>query len=276
LRQQQTINNLNLLRRNLILMFVGSLLLVSSIIIFSDEAKRLVIGDIFVASSATLQMILSLTVVYRQKLDGLIGKAYVFLAIGLVLWCIAEILWTYSEIVLEIKDRFPSISDIFWLAGYGPLIYYTSKMYQLFNNRVPKSSVILVCIASTIYLGFIIYFLVQHSEFSTQKEIPIFLISISYLIFDLILIVPTTLIILDPLKGDLTSIPWIFLSMLILAIADSMFGYTSVTGMTEANWIWTPVYTAAYLLMTIGLFWHNRFFVFDEKRGLKNWQKKNR
>jgi hypothetical protein len=40
----------------------------------------------------------------------------------------------------------------------------------------------------------------QHSEFSTQDEIPIFLISISYLIFDLILIVLATLIILDPLK----------------------------------------------------------------------------
>jgi uncharacterized membrane protein YhaH (DUF805 family) len=118
-------------------------------------------------------------------------------------------------------------------------------------------------------------FLVQHSEFSTQQDIPIFLISISYLIFDLIFIVPTTLIILDPLKDELTSIFWIFLSMLILAIAYTMFGYTSVTGMTEANWIWIPVYTAAYLLMAIGLFWHNRLFVFDEKRSLKNWKKKN-
>lgn len=268
MKQQQAINNLNLLRRNLILIFVGSVLLVSSIILFLDEEKRLVIGDIFVAGSAILQMILSLIVVYRQKLDGLIGKAYSFLAIGLVLWCIAEILWTYSEIALGIKDRFPSISDIFWLAGYGPLMYYIIKMYKLFNNHLHKSNVILVCIASTIYLGFIIYFLVQHSEFSTQEDILIFLISISYLIFDLIFIVPTTLIILDPLKGDLTSIPWIFLSMLILAIADAMFGYTSVTGMTEENWIWTPVYTAAYLLMAIGLFWHNRFFVFDEKKVL--------
>ena len=29
-----------------------------------------------------------------------------------------------------------------------------------------------------------------------------------------------------------------------------MFGYISVTGMTERNWIWT-LYTAAYLLMAI-------------------------
>ena len=263
------------MRRNLILIFVGSVLLVSSVIVFSDEEKRLVVGDISVASSAVLQMILSLIVVYRQKLDGLIGKAYAFLSIGLVLWCIAEILWTYSEIALGIKDRFPSISDIFWLAGYGPLIYYIINMYKFFNH-VRKSKVILVFTASIVYLVFIIYFLIQDSEFSTQDNILIFLISISYLIFDLIFIVPTSLIILDPLKGDLTSIPWIFLSMLILAIADSMFGYTSVTGVAEANWIWTPVYTAAYLLMAVGLFWHNRFFVFDEKRALKDWQKQNR
>ena len=55
--------------------------------------KRFVIGNIFVASSAIiLQMSLSLKDVYRQNLDGLIGKTYAFLAIGLILLCIAEIL----------------------------------------------------------------------------------------------------------------------------------------------------------------------------------------
>lgn len=94
------------------------MLLISNIIVFLDEEKRFFIGNIFVASSAIiLQMSLSLKDVYRQNLDGLIGKTYAFLAIGLMLLCIAEILCTYSKIGLGIKNRFRSISNIFWLAG---------------------------------------------------------------------------------------------------------------------------------------------------------------
>ena len=149
------------------------MLLISNIIVFLDEEKRFVIGNIFVASSAIiLQMSLSLKDVYRQNLDGLIGKTYAFLAIGLMLLCIAEILCTYSKIGLGIKNRFRSISNIFWLAGYVPLIYYIIKMHKLFNC-VHKSNTILVCI-STIYLWIHILFLIQHSEFSLQYKIQYF------------------------------------------------------------------------------------------------------
>jgi hypothetical protein len=132
-------------------------LLISNIIVFLDE-KRFVIGNIFVASSAIiLQMSLSLKDVYRQNLDGLIGKTYAFLAIGLMLLCIAEILCTYSKIGLGIKNRFRSISNIFWLAEYVPLIYYIIKMHKLFNC-VHKSNTILVCINLQFIFGFIFYF----------------------------------------------------------------------------------------------------------------------
>jgi hypothetical protein len=133
-------------------------LLISNIIVFLDEEKRFVIGNIFVASSAIiLQMSLSLKDVYRQNLDGLIGKKYAFIAIGLMLLCIAEILCTYSKIGLGIKNRFRSISNIFWLAGYAPLIYYIIKMHKLFDC-VHKSNTILVCINLQFIFGFVIYF----------------------------------------------------------------------------------------------------------------------
>lgn len=121
------------------------------------KKKRFVIGNIFVASSAIiLQMSLSLKDVYRQNLDGL-GKTYAFLAIGLMLLCIAEILCTYSKIGLEIKNRFRFNSNIFWLAGYVPLIYYIIKMHKLFNC-VHKSTTILICINLQFIFGFVIYF----------------------------------------------------------------------------------------------------------------------
>jgi hypothetical protein len=52
--------------------------------------------------------------------------------------------------------------------------------------------------------------------------------------------------------------------MLITAIADSIFGYTSVAGIA-ADRIWSPIYIAGYLVFAGGLFWYNRFFIIKNK-----------
>ena len=45
---------------------------------------------------------------------------------------------------------------------------------------------------------------------------------------------------------------------------------------TDVSWVWDIFYNAGYPSIAAALFWHNRFFVFDEKREQKKWQKKNR
>jgi diguanylate cyclase len=254
--------------------------LVDSLILLAPEGTRLTIGDIINPSSIVIATALSLLVVYRQKTDGLIGKAYAFLAAGLTLWCIAEILWSFTELVLGQKRPFPSISDGLWLIAYGPLIYYAFKMYNAFHNNSSKWSITLVSIGVAAYLLYIIPLTASTYELSKQEDIFLFLISISYSILDMVFIFPASLIILNAVKGarggELTSIPWIFLSMVVIAVADSVFGYTSVAGLDALEWTSPPIYSAGYLLMAVGLFWHNRFFIFDEKRVIEKWQKDNR
>jgi hypothetical protein len=195
-----------------------------------------------------------------------------------VLWCIAEILWSYSEIVLGERSRL-SISDGLWLMAYGPLIYYSFKMYSLFHKCSSKFSIALVSVGAAAYLLYIIPLTASTFELSKQDDVLLFLISISYSILDMAFIVPASLIILNMRGGgggDLTSIPWVFLSMVTIAVADSIFGYTSLAGLDKLEWTSTPIYSAGYLLMAAGLFWHNRFFIFDEKKVTENWQKENR
>lgn len=84
-----------------------------------------------------------------------------------------------------------------------------------------------------------------------------------------------TLVILNCGKGQLTSIPWIFLGMLVGAVADSIFGYTSVVGI-NAEKIWNPLYVGAYLLFGAGLLWHNKFFISSDNNKIRNWQEKHK
>jgi len=279
LKTQQELN-VNTIRKRLVISLIVCIVLVDSLVLLAPEGTRLTIGDIVNPSSIVIATALSLLVVYRQKTDGLIGKAYAFLAAGLTLWCIAEILWSFTELVLGQKRPFPSISDGLWLIAYGPLIYYAFKMYNAFHNNSSKFSITLVSIGVAAYLLYIIPLTASTYELSKQEDIFLFLISISYSILDMVFIFPASLIILNAVRGarggELTSIPWIFLSMVIIAVADSVFGYTSVAGLDTLEWTSPPIYSAGYLLMAVGLFWHNRFFIFDVKRVIEKWQKDNR
>jgi len=61
------------------------------------------------------------------------------LTIGVVVWAVAEILFTYSEIITLELQRNIMLSVLLWLFGYGPLIYYSLKMYVLFHNYSKKA-----------------------------------------------------------------------------------------------------------------------------------------
>jgi hypothetical protein len=273
--------NVKTVRRKLVFALIVCIIVTDSLIAFTPQENRLTIGDIINPTSIVIATALSLLVVYRQKTDGLIGKAYAFLAAGLTLWCIAEILWSFTELVLGQKRPFPSISDGLWLIAYGPLIYYAFRMYNAFHkSSSSKFSIVLVSIGVAAYLLYTIPLTASTYELSKQEDIFLFLISISYSILDMVFIFPASLIILNAVRGtrggELTSIPWIFLSMVVIAVGDSVFGYTSVAGLDALEWTSPPIYSAGYLLMAVGLFWHNRFFIFDEKKVNENWQKENR
>jgi hypothetical protein len=61
------------------------------------------------------------------------NKTFISLAAGLILWFTAEIIWTYYQLWLGIKNPFPSIADTFWLIGYGFFIY---SLYKILFNLI--------------------------------------------------------------------------------------------------------------------------------------------
>jgi len=84
-----------------------------------------------------------------------------------------------------------------------------------------------------------------------------------------VLIVPSALILLNPVKGSLTSIPWIFLAVLILGIGDCIFAYTfNVRAMEDLNWISKLFFITSYVIAAGGLFWHNKFFIGNQKESM--------
>ncbi len=252
----------------------GTIALATILILLLNNGESKTVGDIMRSFSAGFASIISFVVVYRQKVDGIFGKAYASLAVGLTCWFIAETIWSYEEVAMGVKYPFPSVADIFWLIGYGPLTYYIFKTFKLFGNS-KLSNVIVVALCAAIFLGFYIHDTLSGTELNSYESTIVFLISITYPTGDVIFIIMATLVVLNSGKGELTSIPWIFLGMLATAVADSIFGYTSVVGIT-ADKIWNPLYVAGYLLFAAGLLWHNKFFILHGNNQIRNWQEKHR
>jgi hypothetical protein len=253
-------------RNSLIPVLIASVLLAYLLIILSPVDKKALLIDIIKPTSAAIATAFSLVVVYRQKTDGIIGKAFTLLAAGLTLFLIGELISSYNDIALGIENSLPSIAYVFWTIAYGPIFYFVFKMYYFLGASHSKTHQILICIVGAVFLTYFISLTSQNAEFSTQRGIASFLISIAYPVLDVVLIVPSALILLNPVKGSLTSIPWIFIAVLILGIGDSIFAYTfNVRAMEDLNWISKLFFITSYVIASGGLFWHNKFFICNQK-----------
>jgi hypothetical protein len=254
-------------RKNVVYVLTASVLLSSLLVIFSPSDKKILIADILEPLSAAIATAFCYIVVYRQKTDGLIGKAYAFLAAGLSLFLAAELIWSYYEIGLGIENPFPTVADVLWLIGYAPIVYFVLRMYHFLGASHSRAYQILVCAGGASFLIYFIILTSQAAEFSTQKGTVSYLISIAYIVLDVLLLVPSALIILNPAKGELISIPWIFLAVLVMSVGDSTFAYAPLilSAAENLNWIWNLFFITSYVLMAGGLFWHNKFFIHNHK-----------
>ena len=266
------------IRRNLILILIGSAVAINQPLVLTQGEERVFYNNVTVNVTAAIAVAFAAVTIYRQKLDGLYGKTYLSLTIGLGLWLAAEITWTYFEIGLKIDTHlFPQL-----------LMYY--HLYGIYKfvgkNTVKQTAVLIVSITTAIALGYLVSLMIAVSEISNGQEqkadeVILTLVSISYPILDGVLLVPAILILWSIRYGKLVVTHWmlIALSMIFVAIADSGFGYTAVSNINsvqEADWIWDILYNAGYLSIAFALVWYNRFFVFNEKKEQQKWQERNR
>ncbi|HEX2615736.1 MAG TPA: hypothetical protein VHL10_09595 [Nitrososphaera sp.] len=264
---QQSVLNIAKQRRNLVLGLIAAIIIVDATVFLTAGSDiEQYIGDISRIGTVASAVVMSLVIVSRQKFSGLFGRAYVSLAIGLALWLAAEVIWGYYELGLGVETPFPSIADVFWIASYAPFAYHLFGTARFFGKGVKKPIIAVVCAAAAVFLYFYVQAIVGVSELEGPDALVSLAISIAYPVFDVILLIPAVLMVTNAGKGQLTSIPWVFVGWILMAIADSLLGITAVTNFTGEVFHITMTYNATYLCFTAGLLWYNKLFIIDEKR----------
>ncbi len=266
--EQQAYLNIKRARRNLVLGLIAAIAVIDGTVLLTAGSDiEALVSDISRIATIGAAAALSLVVVSRQKVDGLFGRAYAALAAGLILWIIAESVWGYYELVLGMGAHTTSIADVFWIFGYGPFAYHLFSTARFFGKGLKKSTIVIVGAAAALFLAFYVETLVSVSELEGPDALVTMAVSIVYPVLDALLIVPAVLIVLNAGKGQLTSIPWIFIGWILLVIADSLLGVAASAGMSEVFHI-TMTYNAAYLCFAAGLVWYNKQFIISDNKKL--------
>jgi len=287
-------------KKELRTMLIASICTMNLFVLLVAEDQRIIVSDWLVNICAASVVLVSVAILYRQKFKGLYGKTYGAFAIGLLLWFSAEMINTYEQysvtnslpagrgsIVPVSTTLQPSVADAIWLAGYGFFAYFLFKMMVHFSKSIKLRTLaaltVITAVATLVLAQSITYYYTTMQRLAPEGSATLLetfslFFKIEYPILDVLLIVPSLVIMLGLRGGKLTSTPWILLSsaVLILAVGDIGNVYFSILHVVENHWIWKMFATAGYLCIATSLFWYYRFFIFDPRKAAKIWQQSNR
>ena len=255
----------------LLLGLIVSATAANSMIFFAGAETRVMYSELIIIASASIAAFLGILLAYRQILHNRShSKAYICLAIGLVLWLCADIIWASYELVFHVAAPIPSLSDILWLAGYPFFAYNLIATYRLFHNRFNNNGVLLASIiGNVIFVAYLVSLTIGLSDFSSQGSVSMFAVLIAYPIMNALLTIPALSILIGLWKERPWSIPWTFksLSLFCIVITDSWFAFIILSGLYEQVWLSSMFFGAEYLIMASGLLWFNKFLASYKNQG---------
>ena len=223
-------------------------------------------------TTAGLATIYGFVTIYRYGFRGTHGQSLLYLTIGILFWLLADLSLAYGHFVQHHEEEqalVVSLADLYWIIGY---VFFSLHLFTAIRlvrrDQVHTFSVAMVVIASG---SIIVYNLILPSGFYASQEGRIIgetktgfmdlILSILYPILDLVLIIPSVIILTVHRKDYYNFMPWILssLSLLVNAIADDGFVHHFLEGNTKEIWIWDLFFMTDYIILIGAFYWYNRF-----------------
>ena len=250
----------------MILTLVGFIILVNAFIFLSSTSTRVIYTNLTINVTAATALCAAIIVLFRQiRVHSQYSKTFGFLAVGLGLWFTAEIIWTYYQLGLGIETPFPSLADVFWLAGYAPLTYHLYRIYTTVTMKVTdRDTMIVISSLVAAVLAFLLYLVFSISD--RHQSVLELIINLAYPVLDAILLIPAIVILWSFRRGEPAYTHWVMISLFIVfvTVADIGFDYALAVDEDSASqqeWIWDMFYNAGYLSIAGALFWYNRYLI---------------
>ena len=237
----------------------------NSFIIFAESDSKVIYSNWILIINSLIAVGLSAMILIKDKdrEEGEVDKANILLAVGLAFWFIANIIWAYYELVLDIVSPVPSLADLFLLSAYGFLIYRLTIVYRKIGYTTNKKFLFLIVIGTALFLIYILNLTLENTETSNFRGLMLFVVTIAYPTLNSILTVLALMVLLGIKNERHHFIPWIceLVGLLAIVIGDSWFAIIVLTTFVEQLWMSALLLSAHYLLIAGGLIWYLRYSI---------------
>jgi len=223
--------------------------------------------------TAAIASSLGIIVVYRHGIHGVHGRSYLFLTLGIISWFAADLTLAYYYFALGIEEQIlVSATDVLWFAGYVFLALHLFSVLRFIRSKINFITLAIASVATILFISYNVFYIVSSSShFLAVGDFVDFVVTMAYPVLDLILIIPSVLILANLRKDYVQSVPWFLssLSLLINAIADDGYVNDFVNGHLHNLLFWDMFYLTDFIMMAGALFWYNSFHISHEKKRLK-------
>lgn len=198
-----------------------------------------------------------------------IGKAIVFMGIGLIAWGIGETIWAYYNFFLGIEAPYPSAADIFFAPSvffYALGAIYLAKTTGADMGLKNAFGKLLAVIAPVLVLLVTYYFLIvigRGGQFFPEGNTMLKnILDLAYPIGDFVAL--SVSIIVSGLSfrylsgGYRLDIFSILAGLAVMFVADSIFSHATTAGTSYNGDYGDLAFTVGVFLMTFGLLGFNR------------------
>ena len=239
---------------------VGSL--VTGSILLAPESDRAAVQSwTILLTSGVATMTALLFAFMLRKIGNTMARLVTYLAFGLLLWFVAEGVWMYYVNFLQVELPYPSLADVFYIAAY-PLVGYSLHRLSRGASFKQENRLVVSTIAVTItafITNVFILEIVNSAVGFTQlvsDEVLILAISVAYPLLDAYLFIPS-IIILYTLRSSREHLTWslIAASVLVMAVADTGFGYTALVEIQALSTVatWDIMYNISYIMLATAM-----------------------
>ncbi|HZL23839.1 MAG TPA: ABC transporter substrate-binding protein, partial [Nitrososphaeraceae archaeon] len=236
----------------------------NSIIFFAESDSKIVFSNwILIINSLTAAGLSAMILLKDKDSDEGGDKTNILLTLGLIFWFIANIIWAYYEVVLDIVSPVPSLADLFLMSAYGFLIFRLISIYKKLGHITNKKILILIISGTGLFLIYILNLTLDLTELSNFRGLMLFIVTIAYPTLNSILTVLAMMILLKIKNEKHHFIPWIceLIGFLAIVVGDSWFAIIVLTAFVEQLWMSALLLSAHYLLIAAGLIWYLRYYI---------------
>lgn len=171
---------------------------------------------------------LSLRTVRR---DSWFARVDTFLLSGFVFWFLGELTWSFYALILGVAVPYPSLADVFWIAGYPFVLLGMIAFVHPFKAAITKRNLLLASALATLATGLVVAGLIVPVLSFSKYAVNQLVVGFAYPPLDIALLFASVIGISLFDRGKIVKgWYWLTAGAILTALGDILFSYSTALG----------------------------------------------